>query len=361
MPNWGNMSDAVSDRPLADQREELASYLEQLYDLYGQRKEMGKASPAPNLPHFFLLRTFLGENDLLVILNTKRCRYQCAFCTLTAKSSRTWIVEEAIVEQFRYVADEMRHALSIIDRVTLSNEGSILDESTFSPTALDQIFDAISRMRRVRRIEIETRMEFVTPERLRRLSALIPRAHLGILAGFETVNERIRDKILKKQESLPAFLSGLDRIAQAGASLTAYILYKPDPGMTDTDASEEATASIRFLTKECANRNLPLSIRLNPMYLAVGSRWAKLAAESPGYLPPRLTGAMRVAEEETQRGVPVYIGLSSEGLAGDGGSYLARDDYHPILIKYVKLFNDRRIDHFPWDIIMSAAHGQSGS
>lgn len=345
------MSDTVVAPPI--DTEELASHVGRLYDRYGQRKEMGKASPAPDTPHFFLLRTFLGQNDLLVILNTRRCGYQCAFCTLPAKSSRGFVRDEDVVEQFRYVADELKHALSVVDRVTLSNEGSILDESTVGPGAVEAILRAIGSMRRVRRVEIETRLEFARPERLRRLRALAPRAGLGVLTGFETVDERVRDEVLRKRESLSTFLEGLDCVAEAGASLTAYVLFKPDPSMTDTEASEEARASIRFLRQECAKRGLPLAVRLNPMYRAAGSPWARSAEATPGCFPPRLTDVMRVAEEEAQLGVPVYIGLSSEGLADDDGSYVARSDYSPRLIKYVKLFNDRRISRFPWAELLS--------
>jgi radical SAM enzyme (TIGR01210 family) len=338
--------------------EDLGSHVERLYDRYGQRKEMGKSSPLPNLPHFFLLRTFLGENDLLVILNTKRCRYQCTFCTLPAKSSRTWIEDSQVVEQFRHVVDETRHALSIVDRVTLSNEGSILDESTVGIAAIDEIVGGIGRMRRVRRIEIETRMEFVSRERLGRLAALAPRARLGILTGFETVDGRIRDRVLRKREPLSSFLTGLDRLVGTGSALTTYVLFKPDPEMTDAAASQEASASIRFLADECAKREIPLTVRLNPMYRAAGSRWARLARATPDYLPPRLTDVIKVAEEGVQQGVPVYIGLSTEGLTEGGGSYTARSDYDPKLIKYVKLFNDRRIDRLPWEELDSTGAAQ---
>lgn len=333
--------------------EDLATHVAHLYNAYGQRKEMGRPSPALNVPHFFLLRTFLGGNDLLVILNTKRCRYQCTFCTLPAKSPRTWIPDDYVIAQFRYVTDELKHALSIVDRVTLSNEGSMLDESTVGQPAVDAILSAIARMRRVRRIELETRMEFVRSRRLQELAALAPRAGLGILTGFETVNERIR-KLLGKREPLATVLAGLDRLAEAGASLTAYVLFKPHPEMADVEAVEEARASIEFLGKECANRGLPLTVRLNPMYRASGSRWARLASASRSYAPPRLTDVMKVAEEEVQRGIPVYIGLSTEGLTDDQGSYTWRDDYSPQLIRYVKLFNDGNVQRFPWDEIHSS-------
>jgi archaeosine synthase beta-subunit len=326
----------------------LPSYVADLYDRYGQRKPMGESSPASTIPHFFLLRTFLGENDLLVILNTKRCRYQCAFCRLPAKSVRSWVPDSDVLAQFRFVAHEVRHALSIVDRVTLSNEGSVLDESTLGGLALREIMSAIAVMRRVRRIELETRLEFARPDVLLRLQELVPRAVLGILTGFETRSPRIRDEILMKRESLPMFLAGLDNVQRAGAALTAYVLFKPDPDMSDTEARTEAAETIEFLAEECDKRRVDLTVRLNPMYRADGSRWARRANATTGYQPPRLTDVMEVAEQATSMGVKVYIGLSAEGLAGDSGTYQARDDYVPALIKHVKLFNDGHIQKFPW-------------
>ena len=318
----------------------LSSYVAELYDTCGQRKAMGQSSPEFARPHFFLLRTFLAENDLLVIFNTKRCRYQCAFCRLPAKSIRSWVPDSDVLAQFRFVATEVRHALSVVDRVTLSNEGSVLDESTLGGGALREIMSAIGAMRRVRRIDLESRLGFVRPDWLRRLRAEVPRATLGVLTGFETLNEHIRDEVLVKRETLAEFLAGLDNVALAGAALTAHVLFKPDPQMSDNAAGIEAMETIQFLTAECGGRDIELTIRLNPMYRAAGSSWAAAADATAGYAPPRLTDVIRVAEQAAKAGIRVYIGLSAEGLAGDGGTYRAREDYSPALIKRVKLFND---------------------
>jgi archaeosine synthase beta-subunit len=329
----------------------MASYVTDLYDTCGQQKPMSHATPPPDRPHYFLLRTFLGENDLLVILNTKRCQYQCAFCRLPAKSSRTWVVDEDVVRQFRYVAGELRHGLSVVDRLTLSNEGSVLDERTLGPAALLEIVAGIGAMRRVRRIEFETRLEFVQPDVLAELKAAAPRAAIGILTGFETVDKRIRDEVLRKQEPLPMVLAGLDSIACAGAALTAYVLFKPDPHMSDQEAYDEAASTIDYLNRQCSQRGIDLTIRLNPMYRAVGSRWAREAARAPDYAPPKLTDVMRVAEEAAVQGTKIYIGLSAEGLADEDGTYRAREDYSASLIRHVKGFNDRRALKFRWDEI----------
>lgn len=340
------MSESNMDGQAADGT--LSSYVAELYDTCGQRKSMGKPSTFSTIPHFFLLRTFLGENDLLVIFSTKRCRYQCAFCRLPAKSVRSWVPDSDVLAQFRYVVSEVRHALSIVDRVTLSNEGSVLDETTFGGAALREIVSAIGAMRRVCRIDLETRIEFIRPDMLLRLQKLAPRATLGVLTGFETRNPRIRDEILMKREPLSMFLNGLDNVQRAGAALTAYVLFKPDPQMSDVEACTEALDTIDFLAAECAKRGVELTVRLNPMYRAAGSQWARKADAAAGYAPPRLTDVMEVAEQATSIGVKVYIGLSAEGLAEDDGTYRARDDYVPALIKHVKLFNDGHVQKFSW-------------
>jgi radical SAM enzyme (TIGR01210 family) len=318
----------------------LAGHARHLNDAYGQRKDMGSAAPESRRPHFFLLRTFQGQNDLLVILNTKRCRYQCDFCQLPAKSSKVWIPGEDVVAQFAYVLDEMKHALSILDRVTLSNEGSILDPATLDPAALESIADAVNELRRVRTLVIETRVEFVDLDVVRDLEARLKRAKINVLTGFETADQRIRDRVLRKREPLDAFLSGLDVVSLAQLDLTAYVLFKPDPEMSDEEAYAEARRSIEFLHGECEKRGIGLTIRLNPMYLAAGSVWAKRAMRLAEYQPPRLTDCLKLAEEVAAQGIPVYVGLSSEGLSDPSGTYVARDDYKPELIKAAKVFND---------------------
>ncbi len=325
---------------------ELADNVKQLYDAFGQRKPMGEGSHDPLIPHYFLHRTFLGEHDLLIIFNTKRCKYQCYFCQLPAKSSRSFIPAEDIIAQFAYVMDEMKHSLSVLDRLTFSNEGSILDPETFPTSALLAIAEAVREVRVVRTLVLETRLEFVDAAVIQAVRALLPRVDLHILTGFETHDAVLRDRVLFKREPLSQFEAGLDAVAASGCSLNAYILYKPGTDMTDAEAYVEAEASIDYLVAECMRRQIPLrAIRLNPMYAAAGSRWAKTAHASAGYQPPRLTDIMRLAAKKRQAGVPIYIGLSTEGL-DDGSSYMVREDYAPQLIRPVKLFNDEKLADF---------------
>lgn len=326
-------------RPRAKQQ------IEELYEKFGQRKPMGESAPSPWLPHFFLHRTFLGDQDLLIIFNTKRCKYRCHFCQLPAKSSPSLIPGSEIVSQFTYVVKELKHSLSVLDRLTFSNEGSVLDAETFPTSALLEIAEGIHELRRVRTLVLETRLEFVDTDVLAQVRQAAPRVSLNILTGFETHDPYLRDHVLFKREPLEVFERGLDRVAEAGANLTAYVLFKPRWDMTDAEAVAEAEESIDYLAEQTNARGMSLSVRLNPMYAADGSRWAKKAHTSPDYLPPRLTDVMRVAAKKRQQGVNIYIGMSTEGL-DDGSNYMAREDYSPALIKPVLLFNGGKIHSF---------------
>jgi radical SAM enzyme (TIGR01210 family) len=317
---------------------------------------MGLAAERRDRPHFFLHRPFMGDQDLLIIFNSKRCRYQCYFCELPAKSSKNFISAKELVKQFEYVMEEMKHSLSVLSRVTLSNEGSMLDVATFPIESLLCICEAINEVRVVRRIVLETRVEFCDPGYLESVKQCAPRCTLDILTGFETVDKRIRDTVIFKRETLDEFKRGLDSIAAVGADLTCYVLFKPDPAMSDSDAMVEARQTYAFLAEECAKRNLRLRIRLNPMYLARGSKWAELATRTPGYQPPRLTDVMRFAEEMRAFGTRVYVGLSTEGLDDGAGTFYSREDFRPELIKPIKQFNDDIIRTFDWDKISYGDH-----
>lgn len=325
----------------------LEDWISELYNRFGQQKPMGYSASERSKPHYFLHRTFLNENDLLIIFNTKRCRYDCDFCQLPEKSSKDFIPSEDILKQFQFVMKELKHSLSVLDRITLSNEGSILDTTTFPAETLLIIAKCVEELRRVRAFTIETRIEFVDSNTLEKIQQNASRAEIEILTGFESHDPHIRDDILKKNQSLQEFEKGLDQVADSGASLSSYILFKPSPTMTDKEAFEEAERSIDYLVEQCRQRGIDLKyVRINPMYAAKGSSWAQVAKNTPEYKPPRLTDVMRLAEKKQSEELDTYIGLSTEGLDEEDSNYRAREDFSPDLIKPILKFNDNRATNF---------------
>jgi archaeosine synthase beta-subunit len=321
----------------------LEAHVERLYRDFGPSKNMGDAAQDTRHPHYFLHRNFLGEQDLLIIFNSKRCRYHCSFCDLPLKSTSAWVPSDDILAQFEYVISELRHSLSVIDRLTLSNEGSVLDETTFPFEALEEIAKCARQLKNVRTIVIETRLEFLEPRIISRLKQADPKSIINILAGFETLNQHIRDQILIKGATLDDFLAGLDKVAESQSELTAFVLYKPSFAMTDQEAFREAEASIDYVRRECDLRNIPLTVRLNPMYAAHRSKWAGQAFASSDFKPPRITDVLALAMKKREQGIPVYIGLSTEGLTSLQGSYMAREDYSKEVLKKAIVFNHQKV------------------
>jgi len=311
----------------------------QLLRRFGPAKSMSGKALSARRPQYFLLRRFLGDIDLAVILNTKRCPYQCRFCGLPNRASLKYIEAEDIVDQFIWICSQVRHSLSLLDRVSLSNDGSVFDQDTFPTKALDLIVQSINELPSVCRIIFETRLRFMSTTRVRELQRFAPRIQFDILTGYETLNERIRDEVLGKYESLEEFLKGLDRVAMAGCALTVYVLFKPDPHMSDKAAVREASDSILYLKEQCLLRHVPLSIRLNPMYAAKGTPWAQDASDADDFLPPRLTDVLHIARQTRLSGIPIHIGLSTEGLSNRRMTYMAREDFSRDLFATAKQFN----------------------
>lgn len=310
-----------------------------LVKCHGLAKPFKAMQLSPGLPRFFLIRPFLGDVDLAIILNTLPCRFACRFCGLRFRKKVLGITESQITEQFLWVCRRVRHAVAAITRISLSNDGSLFDEQTMAPASLECIARCAAEFPMVQRLVIESRLQLVSRERLLALQTAAPHLILDILTGFETLDARIRMDVLGKTETIDQYRDGLDIIAASGASLTAYVLFKPDPHMTDLAAVNEATSTAAFLKEECRSRSIPLSLRLNPMYPANGTPWAAEALSSSDFAPCRLTDVLAVARTIRTMGVPVHLGLSFEGLSSPKHTFYSREDFSRRLFETAKQFN----------------------
>jgi len=306
---------------------------------FGPAKPMGGRLLLPTEPYFFLIRRFLSDIDLLVILNTKKCRCYCRFCGLSREREEGSICGKDIVEQFVSVCRTVCHSLSILDRVTISNEGSVLDKETLPQSALYSIVNSLSMIKSLRRIVLETRIELIDYHTMKLLQDLAPTVMFDILTGLETRSDYIRNTILRKDQTIEEFEEGLRYIAQANCALTSYVIFKPDPNMSDNDAKQEAILTIEYLREICTELRVPLTVRLNPMYAAKGTPWAEDAETVDNY-QPSLADVLDVAEKAKASGIPTYIGLSWEGLAHPRGTYVAHKDFSREVFKRAKAFND---------------------
>lgn len=302
-----------------------------LYKKYGQSKPMNFEKELC----YFLQRNFKGEQDLLIIFQTSPCYSHCKFCNLSNRVKCNGI---GITNQFYYVINQLKHSLSVLDRITLSNNGSILDSRTVPFSELLNIIKSISLIRNISTIVLETDLRYINITLLKELQSYAGDMKINILTGFETLDEEILLNVLGKNRKKSDFEQKLDIIAECNCDFTAYILYKPTQDMNDNEAYIEAKQSALYLINECEKRKVQLTLRINPMFAAVGTEWAQKALDSSVYSPPHISEIFKLALELNDK-VPTYIGLSTENKDEKWGSYRIHSDVTQELLIEMINFN----------------------
>jgi archaeosine synthase beta-subunit len=320
----------------------LSGFVSSVWDTSGARRTMGTGADSRTSCHYHLVRKFKSEVDLAIILNSRPCRYRCTFCRLSAKAAASTWTSAGILQQMRGVIEHYGDVLDVLDRVTVANEGSVLDDETLDSETLLEIVSGLAAIPSISRIVLETRPEFVTQRRVDEIVKSGRSKIVDFLIGFETLDDRIRNEVLGKCQRREQLIDVIELLSDSpSTALTSYVLIKPDPKQTDREAVEEAQRTISFLVEHCRRKGVSLCVRLNPMYVCEETPWGR-KARAVGYRPPRLSDVLDIAIWAEMQGVPAYVGLSSEGLASEESSFRSREDYGPALLKRVIAFNANR-------------------
>ena len=289
-------------------------------------------------PVSLVIRDFLGEREAVIVLYTRRCAYQCSFCTLPSASSHSMLSLDEVTGQLDRAREFVMASKEPVSRVALGNEGSLLDERTFSPDHLQMTVEFAQALPGAREIIIETRPEFVDEPALARLKKWQGRCALSLKVGLESRDDYIREHFLDKRMRLSDFESAVHAIAAYGHSLESYVLLKPHPGHTDEEARAEAISTCEYVKQLCAMAAVPLTLRINSMYRAKGSRWATMARQA-GWEPPSVFDIAEVMWAVRGPGVQVFAGVSEEGLATVDGHFESRADFQPWALRSLESFN----------------------
>ncbi len=282
-------------------------------------------------------RQVFGVAELIVVFYTRRCRYQCTFCTLPSTSAFSDVSFEDIARQADAALDRAGD-LSDVRQVSLGNEGSILDARTFPTEQLEHVLRRFGALPGVEEFVLETRAEFVTEELIDTILGWVAPARLSVKIGLESVDAHVRENVLRKRMDLDEFEAVVSLLGTRGVGLSSYVLVKADPHHSDEDGKRDALATCRYLTTLCRRTGTRLTLKVNSMYRAANSVWAEWAAAS-GWFPPSIFDLAEVLLEAAQDDVGVFAGLSEEGLATADGHYEVRSDFAPWAQAALEEFN----------------------
>ncbi|MFH1098760.1 MAG: hypothetical protein V1723_02485 [Candidatus Uhrbacteria bacterium] len=290
---------------------------------------------------------------LFVVFYTQACRWlNCLGCNLSSMCASRHIGFRALMQQVDalFAEPEVRARLGDIRHLMVSNNGSVLDEETFSSTALIYLVaQANVHLPNLSVFTIETRPSYVDIAELEFLARALREGEtpttLELAVGFEAFDERIRNKVYRKGLSLRAFEECAERVARHHFRLRCYFMLKPVPGMSNADAIADIRRGIDYLDGIAHRFHFPVAMHLNPTYVAAETE-LEGAFRRGEYLPPRLADVVAAVRHAKGKHVAITVGLHDEGRAVPGGSFL-RPDEESIRVALERFNADQDFDALP--------------
>jgi radical SAM enzyme (TIGR01210 family) len=283
----------------------------------------------PNRPADLWFQESDEGQILFVVFYTQACRWsRCLGCNLPAKMSQKHVSYRALMAQIDWLFSqpEVVKRCAALKKVIVSNNGSVLDEKTFSSTALMYLIAKLNlHLPNLSVLTLETRVEYVDQAELEFIARALQEGdtatNLELAIGFEAFDEHIRNGVFNKGLSLERF-EGLCRLmAPYGYQLKCYLMQKPVPGMSDEQAIQDVHRAIDYLSGKATEHGLRINLHLNPTYVAFGTALERSFRRGE-YSPPRLRDVARAALHGEDKDVSIFLGLSDENLAVEGGSFI---------------------------------------
>lgn len=270
---------------------------------------------------------------LFIVFYTLACRWsRCLGCNLPSRMSQHHVsfgdIMAQIEELFGTILDEEQKRG--LKKIILSNNGSVLDEETFSTTAL-MYFIATMNLHcpHLSVLSIETRPEYIDWEELEVIARALKEGQtvtaLEVAIGFEAYDDTIRNDHFHKGMPLRVFENMVEKLARYGFRLKAYFMQKPVPGLSEEEGIRDIVRGIEYLDEIADRYGIDINMHLNPTYVASGTALED-AFHKGAYAPPQLESVRAAVLHGENRNISIYVGLNDEGLAVPGGGFVREGD-----------------------------------
>jgi archaeosine synthase beta-subunit len=279
---------------------------------------------------------------LFIVFYGLACRWgKCIGCNLYLQESSRPINCLCLMNQIDTVFKnpDVLARRNEIKKVIISNNGSILDEKSFSSTALMYFIALMGRhLPAAKILSIESRPEYVDDAELEFLSRARRDTQLDnieIAVGVEAFSTYFRNDKLKKGLDIDTFEKFVEKVAPYQFAIKCYFMFKP-VRMTDSEAIFDIHQAIDYLSSVIRRYGVVVNLHLNPTYVAKGT-WLEKEFREGRYTPPRLKDVARAVLWAEETPLTVFVGLYDEGLAVDGGSFVKPGDEK--LVRLLDEFN----------------------
>ena len=189
---------------------------------------------------------------LVIHLRSNGCGWKksggCTMCGFWNETSqqkdKDRVKAEDFISQFKGALKAFN--LSRYPILSIYNAGSAFNEEEIPFEALETIFRMISKIPAIKQIILESRVEYVTKNKVRQLKNIIAGKDLIIGAGLESSNDTIRELCINKGLPIKRFEEYIELSKSLGMNSRIYVLIKP-PFLTEMEAIEDVVGTTRYL------------------------------------------------------------------------------------------------------------------
>ncbi len=251
-------------------------------------------------------------NRLIISLPGSGCQYyktkggcsMCGFHNETKKFSHGFLYPFKIFKILLESSLKLVHSREISE-IYIFNGGSFLNDKEIPLKFQKYVFKRVSELKVIKVIFIESRIEYISEKKLQLISSLKSQLEIKIAIGFESQNDYIRNKIIKKSLSKKSFERTIFLISQYNLKSCAYVFLKPLK-LTEKEALQEAQKTISYLN----------SLNVSEIILSVAfvQKNTEMYKEylNGNYRPPYLWTLISLIEHFLRDDIPLSVGGFSD-------------------------------------------------
>jgi radical SAM enzyme (TIGR01210 family) len=188
---------------------------------------------------------------LIIYLRSFGCEYMlkddnggCTMCGHLAGTSRgESIGADAFIKQFDTILAEVD--LTNISMICIYNAGSFFNDIELPDIVRMHIYKKLTTINNIKSIIFESRPEYITSEKMKKMRAILPNKRIEIGIGLESSSEYIRSMCLNKGFKIDEFKKAIAILKENDIRLLAYVLQKP-PFVSEKQAIDDTISSVKW-------------------------------------------------------------------------------------------------------------------
>jgi len=187
------------------------------------------------------------------------------------------------------------------EELFLYNGGSFFNHREIPKNFSDYLFQAVGKHPSLKRIMIESRVEYITPERLNRAKQLLAGKTLMVGIGLESKDDHVRNHLIGKGLALKHFEKTVAVLKESKVGVLAYVFLKP-LGLSEEEAAADAWETIKY----CHSLGID-EVELSCAFIQEGTKMAA-AYERGEFSPPTLWTIVEIIRKTASKGLTISIG-----------------------------------------------------